>query len=204
MDLQRLHDEARGRLAGCAALPPVLEGRGLTLEQARRLELGLTEEGDLLLPLRNRAGRLLGLKGRYLWPGRHKYFELPPENGNPPWLAPDLGEAGRAMLWVEGELNGMVTWLALEGQGVGVIGLGSAFDLPHLDLLSTLRVPGFVFLDDDVVGRKSMTRFAAEAERRGVSLRRTAPLLGSWDACEYAGRCGLEALRHRWGQLLGL
>lgn len=113
MDVGRLHEEAQGRLAGCEALPPVLEGGGLTLEQAQRLELGLPEDGDLL-PWRDRAGNLLGLKGRHLTAGRHKYSGLPPDNGNLPWVAPDLFSATQAVLWVEGELNGMASWLALK------------------------------------------------------------------------------------------
>ncbi|WP_043816530.1 hypothetical protein [Deinococcus maricopensis] len=204
-DLNQLHADARHRLDRQGALPGVLRERGLSFEDAQALDLGLDAQGNVLLPLRDEHGTLIGLKGRVASPAPHKYFELPAGNGNPPWYAPTLWQAPhRAVLWVEGELNAMVTHLALRAQQVAVIGLGSAFGPLDTALLRRLDRPGYLYLDDDTVGRKSARAFLRQAEADGVALQRVGPLLGAWDACTYAHTCGQDALRDRWLAFLKL
>ena len=207
MDLESLFARHRDRLRDCASLPEVFAGRGLTLAQCQNLELGLDEHGNGVIALRALHGHLLGLKVRVLHTESHKYLEIPSPNGNLPWfpagtngLSSDLC---RGVLCGEGELNAMISSLALQGSGWAVVGLGSAFGPVPWDWLNALGVPVVFSLDPGRVGEKSVQTWMAYARERGLSARRAGPLLADWDACQYADTCGLEALATRWLQVLG-
>lgn len=206
MELEPLFAGHRERLRRCRSLPPVFAGRGLTLEQLRSLELGLDEDGNGVIALRDPAGTLLGLKVRRREPAGRKYLEIPDPNGNPPWFAPDCAQhgpaPGRGVLCVEGELNAMVTSLALAGHGWRVVGLGSAFGPVPWSWLQDRGAPVVFSLDRGRVGDKSIQLWLAQSRRLGLHARRAEPLLSDWDACEYAEACGLEALAARWLQVL--
>ncbi|WP_309569795.1 hypothetical protein [Deinococcus sp.] len=64
------------------------------------------------------SGALVGLKGRQLGAVKHNCFEMPDGNGNPPWYVLDALGVSSALLWVEGELNAMVSALVV-AQGSG-------------------------------------------------------------------------------------
>lgn len=193
--------QAQMRLREAAELPTVLQGRGMGLEDCIELELGLDDSGNLLIPIRDIRDELIGLKGRYLKPGKHKYFEVPTENKNPPWLAPDLLEATQGFLFVEGELNAMVTWLATREKGFGMVGLGSAFaEVPNW--VQKHRLPLFLYLDHDTASNKSAKVWLEQTARLGLKTKRLGPLLGNMDACEYAEMCGLDGLGSRLEQLI--
>lgn len=200
-DLIGLWLKARQRLEHLHELPVVLRQRGLSFQDAVGLELGLDETGNLLIPIRDHDKNLIGLKGRYVTPGTRKYFEIPEANNNPPWLAPTVSGATRGLLFIEGELNAMVSYLSLQAEGYGVIGLGSAFaELPAWATRAAL--PIFLYLDNDIASNKSAKTFLEQAKQQGLQTRRLEGLLGSFDACEYAEMCGLQALKERWLQLL--
>lgn len=189
------------RLRDSNELPEVFWGRGLSLEVCVELELGLDEYGNALIPIRDPKGELLGLKGRYLQPGKHKYFEIPEDNKNPPWLSPDLTSAGKGLLFIEGELNAMVSWLVLKNEGYGIIGLGSVFaEVPAWAVRAGL--PWFIYFDNDVVAGKSIKMWLDVAQTANISARQLGSLQGSIDACDYAESYGQEALKIRWLQLL--
>ncbi len=206
MDLAALFQESRTRL------PEVFAGRGLTLERLRHLnDLGLDMGGNAVIALHDVQGRLLGLKLRLLVPGPHKYLEQPSPNGNPPWFAPGSAQVSpashRGVLWVEGELNAMVSLLALEGstQADGcwvVIGLGSTFGPVPWDWLNAVRLPVVFSVDRGRAGDKSVRGWLEKARSKGLHARRAEPLLHHWDACEVAERRGLETLAGRWHEVL--
>ena len=212
MDLTAPFQESRTRLLAQTRLPEVFAGRGLTLERLRPLDdLGLDTGGNAVIALHDVQGRLLGLKLRLLAPGPHKYLEQPSPNGNPPWFAPGSAQVSptthRGVLCVEGELNAMVSMLALEGstQADGcwaVIGLGSTFGPVPWDWLRGLGLLVVFSLDPGRAGDKSVQGWLEEASGSGLSARRAEPLLADWDACEYAHICGLETLAGRWHQIL--
>jgi len=70
------------------------------------------------------------------------------------------------------------------------------------DWLGRLSVPVMFSLDPGRAGDKSMQAWRVQACELGVVARRAEPLLGDWDACEYAHTCGLAALTTRWLQVL--
>lgn len=167
-------------------LPAALEGRGLSLEDA--LDLGLAARGnDAILPLRHPAGELLALKVR-LHPGPPRYRYLTAGCGTPAWLSPEVSQA-RALLLVEGELNGMLCHLALRevGAEVGVMGLAGVFGKLEAQLLSGKQI--FVWADDDEAGRRAAQRWLRTARLAGS---RSARALagGPQDACDVAGAQG--------------
>ena len=186
-------------------LPEIFQNRGLSLPQLLDLKLGLDEDGHGVIPIQDRDGKLLGLKLRLNGAYGHKYRELPDPNGNPPWLAPAPTAPVAGLLLVEGELNAMVCHIALKGTPCAawqVCGLGSTFGPVPWPLAETLQVSMVFMVDPGRAGAKSMQGWLAEAGRKGLSASRRGPLLGNWDACEYAHTCGLEALGSRLTGLL--
>ncbi|THF67829.1 hypothetical protein E7T06_19115 [Deinococcus sp. Arct2-2] len=209
--LETLLLEARARLLGRAVLPEVFAGRGFTPDALRQLELGLDKDENAVIALRNPAGQLVGLKLRLLRPDRHKYREIPEDNGNPPWFAPGSDQVSaatyRGVLCVEGEFNAMLTHLALSGTDArherwAVVGLGSTFGPVPWAWLAFLGLPVVFALDPGRLANKQFLLWQAQAEALGLNIQRAAPLLGDWDAGEYAEACGVEALRARTLQLL--
>lgn len=181
----RLYLEARDRLRRARELPQVLLGRGFTLEDAIRLELGVSPEGDLLIPIRNLQGELVAVKVRHLHPQngiRYRYLGRTPAY---PWLSPSYGK-GKATLVVEGELNAMALYLAL-GDQVGVAGVAGAFG--HLP--PSVEGPVYLVADGDRAGRQALGRW--QKALKGVAL-----VPEEMDACEIAGTLGREALRERF------
>ncbi|MFB9994766.1 hypothetical protein ACFFLM_22690 [Deinococcus oregonensis] len=209
--LEALFSEARARLLGQAALPEVFAGRGFTLDVLRQLELGLDAAGNAVIALRNPAGELIGLKFRVLRPEGRKYREIPEDNGNPPWFAPGSEQVSVAthggVLCVEGEFNAMLTHLALSGTDAlhgrwALVGLGSTFGPVPWAWLASLELPVVFALDPGRLADKQFVLWQAQAEPLKLKIHRAAPLLGDWDAGNYAESCGLEALRTRTLQLL--
>jgi hypothetical protein len=207
MDLAAVFQESRARLLAQAQLPEILAGRGLSLEQLPQLtDLGLSAEGNAVIALHDPQGRLLGLKLRLRAPGPKKYLERPDPNGNPPWFAPGSAQVAatshRGVLCIEGELNAMLSALALEGRGWAVVGLGSTFGPVPWAWLGGLGLPVVFSVDRGRAGDKSVQDWLEQACDLGLRARRAAPLLQGWDACEVAERCGLETLTGRWLQLV--
>lgn len=205
--LETLFADARARLLAQAVLPDVFAGRGFTLDALRHLEVGLDAAENAVIALRNPAGELTGLKIRLLHPDRRKYLELPENNGNPPWFAPGAGQGSatshRGVLCVEGEFNAMLTYLALRELDApntrwAVVGLGSTFGPVPWAWLESLGLPVVCSLDPGRLADKQCSLWQAQAGGLGLNIHRAAPLLGDWDAGDYAEARGLEALRARW------
>jgi len=115
MNLEPLFASCREHLHRCTSLPEVFARRGLTLEQLQGFELGLDEQGNGVIALRDLEGALLGLKVRLLHAGTSRYLEIPSSNDNPPWFPVGSARLSRGtcpgVLCAEGELNAMVTSL---------------------------------------------------------------------------------------------
>ncbi len=184
VDLEKALAEAQARLREAKALPKVLEGRGIALEEAVALGMGLSPEGDLLLPIYDPEGRVVAVKVRHLNPrDGQRYRYLTRGSGTPPWYGPGFGHRN-ALLVVEGELNAVALYLAVGDllDVVGVAGVGGT--LPEPD-----GRPTFLLLDGDEAGRKAAERW--QATLGGHVL----PPLEEGDACDVAARAGREALR---------
>lgn len=95
-----------------------IRGRGITLEQARRVGLGKSRQGDLVIPILGPTGEVQAIKARLREPREgFRYRYLTPERGAPAWYSPGFGQdAGRPVIVMEGELNAITSWFALEGR----------------------------------------------------------------------------------------
>ncbi|BDG25270.1 hypothetical protein [Thermus thermophilus] len=184
VDLEKALAEAQARLRGEKVLPKVLEGRGIALEEAVDLGMGLSPEGDLLLPIYDPEGRVVAVKVRHQEPrDGQRYRYLTRGCGTPPWYGPGYGKRA-GVLVVEGELNAVALYLAV-GDLLDVVGVaGVNGTLPGPD-----GRPTFLLLDGDEAGRKAAERW--QQELGGYLL---APLEDG-DACEVAEALGREALR---------
>ena len=81
------------------------------------------------------------------------------------------------MLCVEGELDAVVTSVALAVQGWAVVGLGSAFGPVPWNWLRAFGVPVVFSLDPGQAGDKSVQTWLAQASAADLSARRAEPLL---------------------------
>lgn len=185
-DWNRFFIEAKERLVALGDAYGQLKRRGFSLEEAIRLEMGLSPEGDLIFPILSDRGEVLAHKVRYREPvGKKKYQYLPPGMKTPsyPWHNPNYGQSP-GILVVEGELNGMVLYLALEGifDVVGVAGTHGY--LPKSD-----GRPLFILTDGDNAGRKAALSWQKEIGGRILDP------LEEGDACDLAGARGKALLR---------
>lgn len=183
-DVSRLLREAQERLRASPHLPEVLQGRGISLQEAVILGMGLSPDGDLYLPIYDSQGEVVAVKIRHLHPREgQRYRYLQRGSGTPPWYGPGYGRK-KGVLVVEGELNAVALYLAV-GDVLDVVGVaGVNGTLPTPD-----GRPLFLLLDGDEAGEKAAGRWREELG--GVVL---APLEGG-DACEVAHAQGRDALR---------
>lgn len=183
-NMEHLLREAQERLRACAHLPEVLQGRGISLQEAVILGMGLSPEGDLYLPIYGPQEEVVAVKVRHLRPREgQRYRYLQRGSGTPPWYGPGYGQK-KGVLVVEGELNAVALYLAV-GDVLDVVGVaGVNGTLPSPD-----GRPIFLLLDGDEAGEKAAGRWREELG--GVVL----PPLEGGDACEVAHAQGREALR---------
>ncbi len=184
----------RRRAARLREVPEALIGRGLTLADCRQLGI-VNENGNAIFPVVGPEGLFLTLKCRYAVPNPHRYEYVTPGRGTPAWCSPDIRKA-RTILVIEGELNGMVCWLALcDRQNlVGVMGTAGVYGSPHFEELKNKTV--YLYADDDEAGHEARQRWAKQTIGSGakeVYLREPWPL----DACDIAGMFGKSGLRKR-------
>ncbi len=190
------HERRAERLA---EVPEALTGRGFTLVDCKRLGF-VNENGNAIFPVIGPSGLALTLKCRYAVPNPHRYEYVTPGRGTPAWCSPDIRQA-KAILIVEGELNGMACWLAVSKPDggnhqahVGVMGTAGAYGSLHLDVFKDKTV--YIYADDDDAGEDARQRWARQALGAGA---KEMFVLEPWpqDACDIAGAFGKAALRKR-------
>ncbi len=181
----------RRRAAQLTKGPKSLSGRGFTLHDLRRL--GIAADGDdAVLPITGPAGAVFALKRRYAAPhGNMRYVYDTPGHGTPAWCSPGFLEADEALV-VEGELNGMTSWLAR--RDLGVMGVAGTYGAIYGAALAGKQV--YVYADGDAVGEAARGRWAQVADQEGAA---RVYLLEPWDmdACDVAGKFGRDELRRR-------
>ncbi|AGK03729.1 MULTISPECIES: toprim domain-containing protein [Meiothermus] len=175
-----------------------IRGRGITLEQARRVGLGKSRQGDLVIPILGPTGEVQAIKARLREPREgFRYRYLTPERGAPAWYSPGFGQdAGRPVIVMEGELNAITSWFALEGRA-DLLGIPGVEGRVPWEGLTGRRV--YLYADGDPGGRRAIERWKEEGQAGGVAMFVLEPLEGGLDACEYAARWGQQGLA---GQLL--
>ena len=187
--------EHQRRARKLQAVPAALEGRGLTLEDCRELQVAETN-GDAYFPIPNAAGDVLRIKVRLATPRNGmRYFYSDPHGrgaGSPAWCSRSVVVA-TLVLVIEGELNAMIAWRARPD--LGVIGPAGVNGCVPLDALTGKDV--VVYTDGDNVGNRARQRWAAAAHEAGA---RSVMTLSPWtdgDACDIAGAHGLDELTRR-------
>jgi hypothetical protein len=171
--------------------PKALSGRGFTVADLRRLNIAADGE-DAILPITGPTGAVLALKRRYAVPrGKMRYVYDTPGHGTPAWCSPGFLEAAKALV-IEGELNGMASWLACPD--LGVMGAAGTSGSIYADALQDKTV--FVYADGDDVGRAARDRWAEDAIKAGAA---RVYVLEPWemDACDIAGKLGRTELAGR-------
>jgi len=176
-----------------------IAGRGITLEQARRVGLGKSRQGDLVIPILGPTGEVQAIKARLRNPTDFRYRYLTPGRGAPAWFSPGFARRPeRPVIVMEGELNAITSWFALKGRAdlVGLPGVEGAVPWAHL---TGRRV--YLYADEDEGGRNAVRRWCEEGRVWEVAI--LASLGGGMDACEYAARWGQPALAERLLELMG-
>ncbi len=150
---------------------------------------------DALLAITGPEGEVLALKRRFFQPGGPRYCYMTAGHGSPAWCSPEF--AGTAtVLVIEGELNGMISWLALREAGVGVAVMAAAGTQAGLHERALKGKEVFIYADADAARAKARSRWRARARRAGA---RTVTVLSPFeaDACALAGGCGRLYLAER-------
>ena len=182
------------RAAQLSEIPEVLAGRGFTFTDCKLLGI-VKENGNAIFPVTAPDGSVLALKCRYAISNPHRYEYVTPGRGTPAWCSPDI-RVSETILIVEGELNGMICWLALRGltNRIGVMGTAGIHGSFHLDVFENKTV--YVYADGDEAGDAARQRWAKQALGAGA---KEVFLLEPWpmDACDIAGTLGKAALRKR-------
>ncbi|PZA07412.1 toprim domain-containing protein [Meiothermus sp. Pnk-1] len=172
-----------------------IRGRGLTLEQARRVGLGKSRQGDLVIPVLGPDGQVQAIKARLARAREFRYRYLTPGRGAPAWFSPGFRKhPERPVLVMEGELNAIASWFALAGE-VDVVGLPGVEGAVPWSHLTGRRV--YLYADGDEGGRSALERWRGEAAHVRVAAFVLEPLPEGLDACEYAARWGQAALGER-------
>lgn len=191
----RLRERYERALERTRELPLALRGRGLTAADARGLGLAALGD-DALLPVRGPDGRLLALKRRYgrPAPGAPRYVYLGSGHGSPAWCSPGATARCESVLVIEGELNGMVAWLALREAGVriAVVAPAGASGDVYRRVLAGRDV--FLYADPDPAGERALERWQGRARQAGARSVTLLPPLPGGDACDVARDRGRPAL----------
>lgn len=180
-------------------LPPALAGRGFQPED--RATLGLSHGNtaatcrDGFFPTLDPRGLIVTVRRRFADPGDGpKYKPAPGFKGdeNPAWCSPcvDCGD----LLIVEGELNGMAAWLALDGQAA-VMGMNATTGRVWYEAIPGRDV--YVYGDDGAPGQAAKRRWARTAHHAGARTVHVFPAWPDGDACDIAGHHGRPELRAR-------
>jgi len=179
-----------------------IEGRGITLEQARRVGLGTSRQGDLVIPILGPTGEVQAIKARLKNPQDFRYRYLTPGRGAPAWFSPGFAQRPeRPVIVMEGELNAITSWFALKGQA-DLVGLPGVEGAVPWNYLKGRRV--YLYADEDEGGRNAVRRWCEESRvQQEVAIFVLASLGGGMDACEYAARWGQPALAERLMELMG-
>jgi len=178
-----------------------IAGRGITLEQARRVGLGKSRQGDLVIPILGPTGEAQAIKARLKNPQDFRYRYLTPGRGAPAWFSPGFARRPeRPVIVMEGELNAITSWFALKGRA-DLVGLPGVEGAVPWNYLKGRRV--YLYADEDEGGRNAVRRWCEESRVQGVAIFVLASLGGGMDACEYAARWGQAALAERLMELMG-
>jgi putative DNA primase/helicase len=181
------------RAAQLDHVPEVLDGRGFTLDDLRRLRVA-GQNGEAILPITGPAGQVLRFKKRNR-PGpddasRYRYTDEH-GSGTPAWCSPNLTDAHSALV-IEGELNGMAAWCARPD--LGVVGVAGTNGTLPLGALADRQV--IVYADGDDTGQAALERWARALQKVGCYVAKFEPW-DDGDACDIAGRFGRDELARR-------
>ena len=141
--------------------------------------------------------RNLGSKAELAAAGLDRYVYRLAGHGAPAWCSPGYGQ-GKALLIVEGELNGAAASraAALIGLKLDIQGLAGAGGVPHLEGMAGRVV--YLSADPDEAGRNCLERVARIAREAGAAEVRVLSESEDGDFCDLAGKKGMGAL----GQML--
>lgn len=197
-------DEASRFLATVGAqlgqpLPRALQGRGFRPDDRSTLGfVGGTSQktaGDGLFPVLDPEGLIVTVRRRLAQPVKGaKYLPAPGFTGDesPAWCSPCI-TCGPLFI-VEGELNAMACWLALDGQAA-VMGVSGTSGSLWYEPIGGRTV--FVLPDAGQPGESAARRWARTAHHAGARTVHVVPAWQDGDACHVAGTHGPAELKGR-------
>ena len=181
----------KSRLRNTTKVPEALLGRGLSLDEVRGLGIAALNQ-DALLPIFGPDGDILALKRRFYHmeyrESQQRYSYLTVGHGSPAWCSSGVRRSPNLLI-MEGELNAMVSHLALQEAGVEVelMGVAGTHGGLHKSVLKAKAI--YLYADDDQAGRQAISRWHRLARQAGAkSIITLKPF--EKDACEIAHEAG--------------
>lgn len=165
--------------------------------------LGLQRDGpDIIIPIYDPRGVIVGVKRKVASPGKSRYFYEVDGHGAPAWCNPGFQESGRVLV-IEGELNAMIAASVmrerLPNARMSIMGVAGANSSMHSWTLKDREV--YIYADGDAPGQQARARWAAQAKEAGAD---TVHLLApdERDFCEIAEQDGRESLYNHLAKLI--
>ena len=189
--LVRLHQQ---QVSATKAVPEALKDHGFSLGDCRRLGIA-NVLGNAEFPIIGAEGQMLAIKCRYGPTYSRRYAYISQGQGTPAWCSSKLKQQSTFLI-MEGELNAMMTWLALgaEKANIGLIGVAGVHGAIPIKFAAGKQV--YLYADSDEAGQHAVQRWANQAHQAGASqIFLLKPW--AWDACEMAGRWGKARLKQR-------
>lgn len=176
-------------------IPSALLKHGFTRYECK--ELKISNDGtSAIIPIFSETGEVKNFKVRYAT-GKQRYSYLYEGVGAPAWCSPN-NQDQKALLIIEGELNAMAVWLALN-KSIAVMGVAGSNAKLNTAMLKN-RNEILVYADDDEPGDKARVLWGDIAAQHCSNVKLLKAL--KCDACDIKAKLGAEVLKNEYQELI--
>ena len=176
-------------------VPSALLKHGFTREQCK--ELKISNDGtNAIIPIFDEIGEVKNFKVRYAT-GNQRYSYLYEGVGAPAWCSLD-NQDKTTLLIIEGELNAMAVWLALD-KSIAVMGVAGSNAKLNTAMLKN-RSEILVYADNDEPGDKAKTLWGDIASQHCTNVKLLKALKD--DACDINANLNMQVLKNEYQTLI--